>query len=82
MRWAGVISIGQARGLEDAVAPRAGVFRALGLELGASLRVGLAAVRSARWCPPVARLPAVGGIKTLTALALDLELGGDWPRFI
>lgn len=34
-----------------------------------------------RWWPQVARLRAFRGIDTLTALALHLELGGDWQRF-
>ena len=33
------------------------------------------------WWPTVARLRAFRGIDTLTALALHLELGGDWQRF-
>jgi transposase len=35
----------------------------------------------ARLWPTVARLRAFRGIDTLTALALHLELGGDWQRF-
>jgi transposase len=34
-----------------------------------------------RWWPQVARLRAFRGIDTLTALAIDLELGCDWKRF-
>jgi transposase len=34
-----------------------------------------------RLAPTVARLRAFRGIDTLTALALHLELGGDWERF-
>ena len=34
-----------------------------------------------RLWPTVARLRAFRGIDTLTALMLDLELGGDWQRF-
>jgi transposase len=34
-----------------------------------------------RWWPTVARLRCFRGIDTLTALALHLELGGDWQRF-
>ena len=34
-----------------------------------------------RLAPTVARLRAFRGIDTLTALALHLELGGDWQRF-
>jgi transposase len=33
------------------------------------------------WWPTVARLRAFRGIDTLTALAVHLELGGDWTRF-
>jgi transposase len=33
------------------------------------------------WWPTVARLRAFRAIDTLTALALDLELAGDWQRF-
>src|SRR5664280_3544788 len=33
------------------------------------------------WWPTVARLRCFRGIDTLTALALHLELGGDWERF-
>jgi len=35
----------------------------------------------ARLWPTVARLRAFRGVDTLTALALHLELGGDWQRF-
>jgi transposase len=34
-----------------------------------------------QWWPTVARLRCFRGIDTLTALALHLELGGDWQRF-
>jgi transposase len=34
-----------------------------------------------RWWPTVARLRAFRGLDTLTALAIHLELGGDWQRF-
>jgi transposase len=34
-----------------------------------------------RWWPTVARLRCFRGIDTLTALALHLELAGDWHRF-
>jgi len=34
-----------------------------------------------RLWPTVARLRAFRGVDTLTALALHLELGGDWQRF-
>lgn len=34
-----------------------------------------------RWWPTVARLRCFRGVSTLTALALHLELGGDWHRF-
>ena len=34
-----------------------------------------------RWWPTVARLRAFRGVDTLTALAIHLELGGDWQRF-
>ena len=34
-----------------------------------------------RWWPTVARLRCFKGVDTLTALALHLELGGDWERF-
>ena len=34
-----------------------------------------------QWSPTVARLRCFRGIDTLTALALHLELGGDWHRF-
>jgi transposase len=34
-----------------------------------------------RLWPTVSRLRAFGGIDTLTALALHLELGGEWQRF-
>jgi transposase len=37
--------------------------------------------RDERLWPLVARLRAFRGIDTLTALALHLELGGDWQRF-
>jgi transposase len=37
--------------------------------------------QDARLWPTVARLRAFRGIDTLTALALHLELGGDWQRF-
>jgi transposase len=37
--------------------------------------------RDPRLWPTVARLRAFRGIDTLTALALHLELGGDWQRF-
>ena len=33
------------------------------------------------WWPTVARLRCFRGVDTLTALALHLELGGDWRRF-
>jgi transposase len=33
------------------------------------------------WWPTVARLRCFRGVDTLTALALHLELGGDWKRF-
>ena len=33
------------------------------------------------WWPTVARLRCFRGVDTLTALALHLELGGDWQRF-
>ena len=33
------------------------------------------------WWPTVARLRCFRGIDTLTALALHLELAGDWHRF-
>jgi transposase len=33
------------------------------------------------WWPTVARLRAFRGVDTLTALAIHLELGGDWARF-
>jgi transposase len=33
------------------------------------------------WWPTVARLRAFRGVDTLTALAIHLELGGDWQRF-
>ncbi len=33
------------------------------------------------WWPTVARLRAFGGVDTLTALAIHLELGADWQRF-
>ena len=33
------------------------------------------------WWPTIARLRSFRGIDTLTALALHLELGGDWRRF-
>lgn len=35
----------------------------------------------ARWWPTVARLRAFHGIDTLSALALHLEIGGEWSRF-
>jgi transposase len=35
----------------------------------------------AQWWPTVARLRCFRGIDTLTALALHLELAGDWQRF-
>jgi transposase len=34
-----------------------------------------------RWWPTVARLRCFRGVDTLTALAIHLELGGDWQRF-
>jgi transposase len=34
-----------------------------------------------QWWPTVARLRCFRGVDTLTALALHLELGGDWQRF-
>jgi len=34
-----------------------------------------------RWWPTVARLRSFHGVDTLTAFALNLELGGDWKRF-
>jgi len=34
-----------------------------------------------QWWPTIARLRCFRGIDTLTALALHLELGGDWQRF-
>lgn len=34
-----------------------------------------------RWWPTIARLRCFRGVSTLTALALHLELGGDWHRF-
>jgi transposase len=34
-----------------------------------------------RWWPTVARLRSFRGVDTLTALALHLELGGNWQRF-
>jgi transposase len=37
--------------------------------------------RDERLWPTVARLRAFRGVDTLTALALHLELGGDWERF-
>lgn len=37
--------------------------------------------RDERWWPQVARLRAFRGIDTLTALAIHLELGGDWRSF-
>lgn len=33
------------------------------------------------WWPTIARLRAFRGVDTLTALAIHLELGGDWARF-
>jgi transposase len=33
------------------------------------------------WWPTVARLRCFRGVDTLTALAIHLELGGDWQRF-
>lgn len=33
------------------------------------------------WWPTVSRLRAFRGVDTLTALAIHLELGGDWQRF-
>ncbi len=33
------------------------------------------------WWPTVARLRCLRGVDTLTALAIHLELGGDWQRF-
>ncbi len=43
-------------------------------------RIGVLASDPA-WWPTVARLRAFRGIDTLTALAIHLELGGDWARF-
>jgi transposase len=37
--------------------------------------------RDPAWWPTVARLRAFRGVDTLTALAIHLELGGDWQRF-
>ena len=37
--------------------------------------------RDPQWWPTVARLRAFRGLDTLTALAVHLELGGDWARF-
>jgi transposase len=37
--------------------------------------------RDERLWPTIARLRAFRGVDTLTALALHLELGGDWQRF-
>jgi transposase len=34
-----------------------------------------------QWWPTVSRLRAFRGLDTLTALAVHLELGGDWARF-
>jgi transposase len=34
-----------------------------------------------QWWPTIARLRAFRGVDTLTALAIHLELGGDWARF-
>jgi transposase len=34
-----------------------------------------------QWWPTVARLRCFRGVDTLTALAIHLELGGDWQRF-
>jgi transposase len=34
-----------------------------------------------QWWPTVARLRCFRGVDTLTAFALQLELGGDWQRF-
>jgi transposase len=34
-----------------------------------------------QWWPTIARLRCFRGVDTLTALALHLELGGDWQRF-
>jgi transposase len=34
-----------------------------------------------QWWPMIARLRCFRGVDTLTALALHLELGGDWQRF-
>jgi transposase len=43
-------------------------------------RIGVLATDPA-WWPTVARLRAFRGVDTLTALAIHLELGGDWARF-
>ncbi|MGH2885901.1 MAG: IS110 family transposase, partial [Solirubrobacteraceae bacterium] len=43
-------------------------------------RIGQLALDPA-WWPNIARLRAFRGVDTLTALAVHLELGGDWARF-
>jgi transposase len=43
-------------------------------------RIGVLATDPA-WWPTVARLRAFRGVDTLTALAIHLELGGNWARF-
>jgi transposase len=43
-------------------------------------QIGVIALDPA-WWPIVARLRAFRGVDTLTALAIHLELGGDWARF-
>ncbi len=54
---------------------------------GLSARKGALAERlsqlalNEQWWPTLARLRCLRGIDTLTALALHLELGGDWRRF-
>jgi transposase len=45
-----------------------------------ALRLGELALDE-MWWPRVSRLRAFRGIDTLTAFAIDLELGGDWKRF-
>jgi transposase len=43
-------------------------------------RIGELALDPA-WWPTIARLRTFRGVDTLTALAIHLELGGDWARF-